>query len=249
MAHEEFQNCVALITGASQGIGRGVARRLAREGTDVAVGYRSSRDAAESLCQEIEAMGRRAICVGGDVADTTEVARIVKETQERLGPIDILFSNAGAVKPLELDEIDVATWDRTMQEHVRAAFLLAQQVAPAMCERRWGRIMINSSLAAFIGGFVGAHYATAKGALIGLMHYLASYLGPYNITANAIAPSLIETGALASLDGSTREDIKKSIPAQRFGTVDEAADLIVSMLGNGYVSGQTIVLDGGRYPR
>lgn len=249
MAREDFSNRVALITGASRGIGRGVARRLAHEGADIAIGYHSSRDAAETLRKEIEGLGRRAICVGGDVADAAEVARIVRETQDQLGPVDILFSNAGAVQPLKLDEIDMETWDRTMQEHVRAAFLLSQQVAPSMCERRWGRIMMNSSLAAFIGGFVGAHYATAKAALIGLTHYLASSLGPYNITANAIAPSLIETGALASLDESSRAEMTKGIPARRFGTVDEATDIIVSVLGNSYLSGQTIVLDGGRYPR
>lgn len=249
MANDDLTGRVALVTGASRGIGHGTAMRLAQSGVDVAIAYHGSRQSAQALRDSIIALGRRAISVGGDVADPEQIERLVGETEQALGPIDILVSNAGRVQPLTLPELTLETWDQTMREHVRAAFLLAQRVAPGMCSRQWGRIVLVSSIAAFTGGFVGPHYSTAKAALIGLMHSLSASLAPHGVTANVVAPSLIETDALSSLDKNQRRKLVASIPAGRFGTVEEAADIIVMLLGNGYLSGQTLLHDGGRYPR
>jgi 3-oxoacyl-[acyl-carrier protein] reductase len=239
---------VALVTGASRGIGRAVAECLGRGGVDVAVGYGKARDAAEEVAEVVRASGRRAITVGGDMADPKAVLAVVEDTTDRLGPVDILVANAGVGERADLEEIAVEDWDRMLAINLRAPFLLAQAVAPGMRQRRFGRIVFMSSVAAFTGGILAPHYTASKAGLIGLTHALARPLAPHGVTVNAIAPALVETEMLRG-NPAIGKGLADQIPVGRLGTVEEVADLTVAVLRNGYITGQTISIDGGLYPR
>ena len=231
---------VALVTGGSAGIGRALCLQLGSAGVRVAVGYLNREAEARAA---VAAIGKNAIAVRADVRDPAAITRMVAEVESGLGPIDVLVSNAGRVEVLGLEQIDVATFDATFAEHVRAAFLLSQAVLPGMRERRWGRILLMSSAAAFVGGFVGPHYASAKSALFGLMHWLAVNYAADGVTVNTIAPALIDTAVLA--DQELRSRLINRVPVGRFGTPEETGEMMVEMLANPYLNNQTISLDGG----
>jgi 3-oxoacyl-[acyl-carrier protein] reductase len=242
-----MQGRVALVTGGSGGLGSALCRALAGAGASVAIGYRSNAEAAEALARELVTNGRRAVAIGGDVSDPAQVQLMVERTVRALGPVGALVSNAGHVQVEDLDSLDTASWDETMAEHLRAAFLLTRAVVPGMRGAGWGRLLYVSSIAAFSGGFVGPHYAAAKAGLLGLMHWVAANHAAAGITANAIAPSLIDTGALPG-DAATRRALVDGIPVHRFGTPEEFAEIALAVLTNAYLNGQTILLDGGRRP-
>ena len=166
--------------------------------------------------------------------------------EEQLGPIEILVANAGMGERLGLDDISPDTWDTTLAVNLRAPFLLTQRVVPGMRERGWGRILYTSSVAAFTGGSIGPHYAASKAGLHGLLHFVAAREAANGVTANAIAPALIEDTAI--LPGDPAE-LAKRIPAGRLGTPDEVADLALAVLRNGYLSNQVIGIDGAMHPR
>jgi 3-oxoacyl-[acyl-carrier protein] reductase len=189
----------------------------------------------------------RAVVVSGDMADPDVPRRIVAETAERLAPVDILIANAGTGPRADLDDVDVAAWDHVMAVNLRAPFLLAQAVVPHMREQRYGRIVLLSSVAAFLGGILSPQYTASKAGLIGLAHSLAATLAPHGITVNAIAPGLIMTDMLA---GDPRlETLERGVPVGRLGQPAEVADVIVAVARNAYITGQTVSVDGGRYPR
>jgi len=240
---------VALVTGASRGIGLAIASRLANAGAYVAVGSRKNHPVAEAFCRRLQSAGHKAIPVVGDLIDPQALNRVVDETETKLGPIDILVSNAGSSHQHNLAELTLQTWDTTMHEHLRAAFLLTQRVIPGMCARHWGRIVFISSVAAFNGGLVGPHYAAAKAGLIGLMHSLATSFSSNGVTVNAVAPALIETDMLKELGVAARRDLSQKVPVGRYGKSEEVADLVLAVLRNPYVTGQTLLVDGGIYPR
>ena len=247
MTDSDLSGRVALVTGGSRGIGAATALRLAEAGADVAVGCGQHREAAEEIAGEITGLGRRAVVVSGDMADPDVPRRIVAETAERLAPVDILVANAGTGVRAYLDDVDVAAWDRVMAVNLRAPFLLAQAVVPHMREQRYGRIVLLSSVAAFLGGILSPQYTASKAGLIGLAHSLAATLAPHGITVNAIAPGLIMTDMLA---GDPRlETLERSVPVGRLGQPAEVADVIVAVARNAYLTGQTVSVDGGRYPR
>jgi len=247
MTDSDLSGRVALVTGGSRGIGAATALRLAEAGADVAVGCGQHHEAAEEIAGKITGLGRRAVVVSGDMADPDVPRRIVAETAERLAPADILIANAGTGVRADLDDVDVATWDRVMAVNLRAPFLLAQAVVPHMREQRYGRIVLLSSVAAFLGGILSPQYTASKAGLIGLAHSLAATLAPHGITVNAIAPGLIMTDMLA---GDPRlETLERSVPVGRLGQPAEVADVIVAVARNAYITGQTVSVDGGRYPR
>ncbi len=239
----KLEGRVALVTGGGRGIGRAVAVALARAGADVAIGYRERRPEAETAAEEVRAEGRRAIAVGGDVSAERDVARMVEESRAALGEIDVLVANAGVAPVVALDELDLATFDRTLAVNLRSAFLLAQAALPSMRRRRFGRLLFVSSTAAQVGGVVGPHYAASKAGLLGLMHGYAARLAVEGITANAIAPALVETEMVAAIPGVRPE----ALPVRRFGKVQEVADLAVAVIANGFVTGQTVQVNGGAY--
>jgi len=234
---------VALVTGASRGIGRAVALALARAGADVAVNYRSAADAAREVESQIAALGGRAVAIQADVSSAADVARLVGTVEERLGGIDILVNNAGIARPQPLTEITEQDWDELIAVNLKSCFLVTQAVLPGMRARRWGRIVNISSVAAHVGGVVGPHYAASKAGMLGLTHSYAALLAQEGITANAISPALIETDMVRNNLNAT----PARIPVGRFGEVDEVASVVVMLAENAYITGQTIHVNGGWY--
>jgi 3-oxoacyl-[acyl-carrier protein] reductase len=236
---------IALVTGANRGIGRGIALALGQAGAHVAVNYRSDEDetAAKDVCQQIERSGRRAIPVKADVSVGAEISSMVTAVQTQLGTISILVNNAGISQPKPIEEITEADWDLIHNVNLKSMFLVTQAILPAMRKQRWGRIINLSSVAAQLGGIIGPHYAASKAGAIGLTHSYANLLAKEGITVNAIAPALIETDMITS-NPKARSDI---IPVGRFGTVEEVAEVAVTLARNGYMTGQTISVNGGWY--
>jgi len=240
---DELQGKVALVTGASRGIGRAVAIAFAKAGANVAVNYRKSEGAAREVGSIIEDFGRRWVTVRADVSSSQEVTKLVDTVQEKLGPVQILVNNAGVVHRAPLDQITEQEWDRVMAVNLKSAFLVTQAVLPAMRKRRWGRIINISSVAAQTGGITGPVYVASKAGMIGLTHSYASMLVKEGITANTVCPALIETD-MVTKDLKAKPD---PIPLGRFGTVDEVADVVLMLAQNAYMTGQTINVNGGWY--
>jgi 3-oxoacyl-[acyl-carrier protein] reductase len=236
---------VALVTGGSRGIGRAIALRLGEQGHDVAVGYGQSRDRAEAVAGELAALGRRAIAVGGDLADPAIPARIFDEVEGALGAVDVLIANAGiGGDRTGLLEIPLHEWQRMLAVNLTAPFLLAQRGFAGMLERGFGRIVFLSSVAAYTGGLIGAHYAASKAGLHGLAHSLARQAGARGVTVNVIAPGLIETDMVPA-DPELRERLAATRAVGRLGTAEEVAELVAAVVANAYLSNQSIVIDGG----
>jgi 3-oxoacyl-[acyl-carrier protein] reductase len=240
---DDLTGKVGLVTGASLGIGRAVAEALARAGVNVAANYLRHKSEAEEVCESIRRMGRRAFAAPADVSKAAEVERLVKSVEQELGRIDILVNNAGITRPQPLEEITEQDWDELLTVNLKSAFLVTQRVLPGMRARRWGRIINISSVAAHTGGVVGPHYAASKAGLLGLTHSYAGLLAREGITVNAVAPALVYTQMVAA-NPRARADL---IPVGRFGKVEEVADVVVMLAGNGYINGQTLNVDGGWY--
>jgi 3-oxoacyl-[acyl-carrier protein] reductase len=239
----ELKNRIALVTGASRGIGAGIAIALARAGADVAVNYRERDEAAQNVCADIEALGRRALAIQADVSVAADVRRMVVEVESQLGAVDILVNNAGIAQPRKLEDITEAEWDMVMTVNVKSMFLVTKAVIGGMRQRKWGRIINLSSVAAQTGGAVGAHYASSKAAMIGFTHSCAAAFVKEGITSNAIAPALIETEMV-----TTNLNAKPTmIPVGHFGSVDDVASVAAMLSMNGYMTGQTISVNGGWY--
>lgn len=240
---------LALITGGSRGIGAASATRLAHDGHDVAVAYHSEADAAQRVVAEVREMGRRAEAFAADMADPEATAKLVDDVEAGLGPIDILVLNAGINTPLQTDprRISVAEWDRAMAINLRAPFILAGRAIGGMLERRFGRIILVSSVAAYTGGIIGPHYAASKAGLHGLAHSLSQLGAGRGVTVNVVAPALIATDMLPG-DDASRADLAAKIPVGRLGRADEVADLIAAIVANAYVTNQSILIDGGMRP-
>ncbi len=236
-------NKIALVTGGDRGIGRAIAVALARANADVAVNYRTRQSEATETVAEIERLGRRAVAVQADVSIAADVARLVATVEAELGPVAILVNNAGVARPQPVAEITEADWDEIIAVNLKSVFLVTQAVLPKMRAARWGRIINLSSVAAQLGGVVGPHYAASKAGILGLTHSYAHLLAKEGITVNAIAPALIETEMVTG-NPNARPDL---IPVGRFGTVDETADVAVMVARNGYITGQTINVNGGWY--
>lgn len=234
---------IALVTGGSRGIGAGIAVALARAGADVVVNYRERADAAQEVCAEIAKLGRRAFAVKADVSLSANVHRMVAEVESQFGPVDILVNNAGIARPQKLNEITEADWDEILTVNLKSVFLVTQAVVGGMQQRKWGRIINLSSVAAQTGGAVGAHYAASKAGMIGLTHYCAASLVKEGVTVNAIAPALIETEMVTNNLNATAQ----LIPMGHFGSVDDVCSVAVMLAMNGYMTGQTISVNGGWY--
>jgi 3-oxoacyl-[acyl-carrier protein] reductase len=235
---------IALVTGASRGIGRAIALSLAEAGAHVAVNCRERTDDARQVETAIAGLGRRSIVVQADVSIAADVARLVAEVQEGLGPIDILVNNAGIARPQALDAITEDDWDDLLTVNLKSCFLVTQAVLPAMRRRQFGRIINLSSVAAQVGGVIGPHYAASKAGMLGLTRYYARHLAREGITANASAPALIETDMVTSNPNASPD----LIPVGRFGDVNEVASVAVMLAGNAYITGQTINVNGGWFP-
>jgi 3-oxoacyl-[acyl-carrier protein] reductase len=238
-----LQNHIALVTGASRGIGKAIALALATEGADVAVNYRQESSAAESVAAEIKKLGRRAIAIQADVSEFAAVDRLFSETEKNLGSVDILVNNAGIASALKPEQVTEAIWHETIRVNLTSVFLVTQRALPHMRAKKWGRVINLSSVAAQYGGIVGPHYSASKAGILGLTRSYASNLAKEGITVNSIAPALIETDMIAGLPALTPD----RLPVGKLGTVDEVARIAVWLAQSSFTTGQTINPNGGVY--
>src|SRR5882672_9632012 len=231
---------VALVTGGSRGIGRALAISLADAGAAVAINYLERADAATDVAESIRKQGGRAMVVGADVSKAAAVKGMVGDVERALGPIDVLINNAGIGLVRAVDNLTEEDFDRTIAVNLKSVFLCTQAVVPGMRERKWGRIVNISSGAARGAGGVGPHYNASKAGMEGMTRGYAARLVKDGITVNAVAPSLIETDMVSGVAASPAR-----IPLGRFGTPDECAKIVMMLVDNEYMTGQTVALSGG----
>jgi len=241
--HRPLSNKIALVTGAGRGIGRAIAVGLSKAGATVAINYLYADNQAEDLRSEIETAGGRCLLVKADVSVARDVSAMVSRIESQLGNVSILVNNAGISRPQNIEDITENDWDTILTVNLKSMFLVTQAVLAKMRQQRWGRIINLSSVAAQLGGVIGPHYAASKAGALGLTHSYAALLAKEGITANAIAPALIETEMITS-NPKAKPDL---VPLGRFGTVEEVADLAVMLARNGYITGQTFNINGGWY--
>jgi 3-oxoacyl-[acyl-carrier protein] reductase len=231
---------VALVTGGSRGIGRAIAISLAEAGAAVAVNYLSKAGEAKAVVDAIHSQGGRAVSVGADVSQAAAVKGMVAGIERELGPIDVLINNAGIAINRPVEELTEDDFDRTMAVNLKSVFLCTQAVLPGMRKRRWGRIVNISSGAARGAGGVGPHYNASKAGLEGMTRGYAARLVKEGITVNAVAPSLIQTDMVSAVASSASR-----IPLGRFGRPEECSLIVMMLLENEYMTGQTVALSGG----
>ena len=236
-----LNNRVALVTGGSRGIGRAVAISLADAGAAIAVNYREKAAEARTVVEAIRKAGGRAMAIGADVSRATDVADMMSAVEGELGPVDVLVNNAGIGLVRTVDDLTEEDFDRTIAVNLKSAFLCTQAVIPGMRARKWGRIVNISSGAARGAGGVGPHYNASKAGMEGMTRGYAARLVKDGITVNAVAPSLIETDMVRSGLASSAA----RIPLGRFGTPEECAQAVLMVIGNAYMTGQTVALSGG----
>jgi len=230
----------ALVTGASRGIGAAIAIALAEAGAAVAVNYRERADQADAVVAKIREFGGHATAIAADVSQAAAVAKMVDLASSALGAIDILVNNAGLAIVRSIDDLTESDFDRTIAVNLKSAFLCTRAVLPAMRAKKWGRIVNISSGAARGAGAIGVHYNASKAGMEGLTRGYAARLVKEGITVNAVAPSLIETDMMRG-----RSDLARNIPLGRLGQPGEVAQAVLMVLGNDYMTGQTIILNGG----
>lgn len=238
---------VALVTGASRGIGREIALQLAREGCNVAVNYSGSEAKANEVVDEIKGLGREAIAVQCNVSDSDAVQAMVKETIGQFGSLDILVNNAGITKDNLLMRMKEAEWDDVININLKGVFLCTKAVTRQMMKQRSGRIINISSIVGVSGNPGQANYVAAKSGVIGLTKTTAKELAPRGITVNAIAPGFISTDMTDQLPEDVRNEMLKQIPLSRFGDPQDIAKVVtfVASESASYMTGQTLHIDGG----
>ena len=239
---DDLHGKAALVTGAGRGIGRAIAAALARAGSHVAVDYHTREKEALETLALVRETGQRGILVQADVSNSSEIAEMIETVERELGRVQILVNNAGIAIRKSLYEITEQDWDRVLAVNLKSAFLLTQAVFQGMRELRWGRIINISSVAAQTGGITAPPYVASKAGLWGLSHSYAALLIKDGITVNTVSPALIETDMVRELDAKPDR-----IPVGRFGKVEEVADVVLMLARNGYITGQTINVDGGLY--
>jgi len=242
---------IALVTGASRGIGAATALRLAQEGCDVAVHYRSNRAGAEAVVEQIKALGRRAITLQAELGEPEQARELVERAAAELGGLQILVNNAGYSQHASLEELSLEDWERMLRVTLTAAFVCARAAVPWMRKAGWGRIVNVASLRAMTGSDHGAHYAAAKAGLIGLTKSLALELAKHNITVNAVSPGYTRTDMTRAALEKHGAEIAKKIPLGRAAEPEEIAAVIAFLASEeaGYITGETINANGGIYMR
>jgi 3-oxoacyl-[acyl-carrier protein] reductase len=237
----DLKGRVCLVTGGGRGIGRAVSLALAEAGGDVAINYRTGIHDAMAARADVEALGGRAMIVGADVSLANDVQAMMTAVALKLGPINVLVNNAGQAIRRGIDDLTEADFDHTIAVNLKSAFLCTQAVVPHMQAQKWGRIVNVSSGAARGAGSIGLHYNASKAGMEGLTRGYAARLVKDGITVNAVSPSLIETEMMPA----ARVDAGARIPVGRLGQPEEVAQAVLMVLGNAYMTGQTVQLNGG----
>ncbi len=238
---------VALVTGASRGIGAVVACRLAQAGVKVGVNYHASPDAAAQVVDSITKAGGEALLVGGDVSQQESAEAVIKRTVEHWGNIDILVNNAGITRDSLLLRMKPEDFDSVISVNLRGAFLCTRYVMPHLIRQRSGRVINMSSVVGLSGNPGQANYAAAKAGLVGLTKAVAREVASRNVTVNALAPGYIATAMVEELSEETQAKILARIPMGRFGTPEDVAEAVVFLCSDGaaYITGQVLTIDGG----
>jgi 3-oxoacyl-[acyl-carrier protein] reductase len=243
------QKRVIVVTGASRGIGRGIAVALAEPGCTVVVNYSSSPDAAQETAAAVEAKGATAHLCRFDVADAEAIKEAFKEVAKLENRVDVLVNNAGIARDNLLALMKAGEWDAVIDTNLKGAFLCSQAVVKMMMRQRYGRIINVTSVVGFIGNAGQVNYSAAKAGLIGLTRSLARELVSRNITVNAVAPGFIETDMTHRLPEKVREELLNQIPAGRYGTCGDVAAAVRFLASDeaGYITGQVIHVNGGMF--
>jgi len=238
---------VAIITGASRGIGRAVALKLARDGAKVVVNYAGNVEKAQEVVDTIKEFGGEAIAVQADVSSPQEVEAMVEKVMEHFGQVDILVNNAGITRDTLLMRMKEEDWDAVMNTNLKGVYNCSKAVIRVMMKQRWGRIINITSVVGLMGNAGQANYAAAKAGIIGFTKSVAKELGSRGITVNAVAPGFIETDMTAVLNDELKAALKEQIPLQRLGAPEDIAHLVAFLASDhaGYITGQTINVDGG----
>ncbi|WAM35253.1 3-oxoacyl-[acyl-carrier-protein] reductase [Caldicellulosiruptor acetigenus] len=244
---ELLKDKVALITGASRGIGRAIALKFAQNGANVIINYSSSQSQAEELKEEIEKIGTKAMIIKCDVSNADEVSQMFSQVEKEFGRLDILVNNAGITKDGLILRMNEEDFDKVIAINLKGAFLCARAAAKMMVKQRSGNIINISSVVGIAGNIGQANYAASKAGIIGLTKSLAKELASRNIRVNAIAPGFIKTDMTEVLSDKVKEVMLSSIPLGRFGEADEVANVALFLASNlsSYITGQVIVVDGG----
>lgn len=244
---ELLKDKVALITGASRGIGRAIALKFAQNGANVIINYSSSQSQAEELKEEIEKIGTKAMIIKCDVSNADEVSQMFSQVEKEFGRLDILVNNAGITKDGLILRMNEEDFDKVIAINLKGAFLCARAAAKMMVKQRSGNIIYISSVVGIAGNIGQANYAASKAGIIGLTKSLAKELASRNIRVNAIAPGFIKTDMTEVLSDKVKEVMLSSIPLGRFGEADEVANVALFLASNlsSYITGQVIVVDGG----
>ncbi|MDI6630896.1 MAG: 3-oxoacyl-[acyl-carrier-protein] reductase [Bacillota bacterium] len=238
---------IAVVTGASRGIGRAVAEALARAGAGVVINYTSRADDAVAVAAGIKASGGRAEVFQADVSRPDQAAALVDFAVSTFGRLDILVNNAGITRDGLLLRMKDEDWDAVIGVNLKGAFNCARAAARIMMKARWGRIINISSVVGLVGNAGQANYAAAKAGLVGFTKAVARELGSRNITVNAVAPGYIRTEMTASLPEAVKKQLQERIVLGRLGEPEEVANLVVFLASDlaGYITGQVFVIDGG----
>ncbi|RJQ39111.1 MAG: 3-oxoacyl-[acyl-carrier-protein] reductase [Dehalococcoidia bacterium] len=242
-----LDNRVALVTGSGRGIGRAIALKLAESGADLVINDFGDPAPAVIVAEEIKKLGRRAEVIMADVSQSAEVNRMVAEALEKFGQIDILVNNAGIARDQLVLKMTDEDWDRVLDVNLKSVFLCTRAVMRAMIKQRRGRIISIASVSGLLGNPGQANYAAAKAGILGFTRTVAKELASRGITANAVAPGLIDAGLGQALKEEYREEMRKHIPLGFLGTPQDVAEAVVFLAGDGarYITGQVLNVDGG----
>lgn len=238
---------IALVTGASRGIGRATALELSKSGCAVAVHYSHNRDLAEGLVSEITSANGRAISFQADLSDSNSARKLVATVTRDLGAPDILINNAGAMTDASVAEMSDEIWDQAIEINLSSAFRVTRECISAMVEKKWGRIISISSQVAFTGSANHAHYSAAKAGLLGFTYSLAKELGPSGITVNSVLPGRISTDMISERSQGRMEEWLAQTPLRRLGTSQEVAGAIAFLASEkaSYITGAALNVNGG----